>query len=246
MSFVVTIDGPAAAGKSTTARAVAEALGFLYVDTGALYRGLAVKVHRRGIRPEEQEAVARCVRDTQVSLLGTPSGPRVWIDGEEVGEEIRAPEVSELASRLAAQPPVRQRLIEVQRALRERGPLVAEGRDLGTVVFPDAEVKIYLNAELEARAGRRHRELEGRGIPSSLEEVRVELERRDQRDSTRADSPLRPASDAQVLDTTDIGVEEQVRQVLRVVRGHPAFPGTGPGAAGSRAAGPRAASGEGD
>ena len=164
MSFVITIDGPAAAGKSTTARAVAGALGFVYVDTGALYRALALKVQNGGISPDDDEALERCSRDSRLGLSGSPDHPRVWLDGADVSGEIRTPAVSELASRLATRPVVRRRLVEIQRALRERGSLVAEGRDLGTVVFPDAEVKIYLDVDPETRARRRHRELERRGM----------------------------------------------------------------------------------
>jgi cytidylate kinase len=224
MSFVVTIDGPAGAGKSTTARAVASRLGFLYVDTGALYRALALKVRNGGVEPDDQEAVERCARETQVGLSGSPEHAHVWLDGSEVSDEIRTPEVSELASRLAAQPPVRRRLVEIQRALRERGPLVAEGRDLGTVVFPDAAVKIYLDADLDTRAGRRARELEQRGIAAPAARVREELARRDDRDRGRADSPLEVPSGARVVDTSAMTPEEQIGEVLRLIREHPGCP----------------------
>jgi len=224
MSFVVTIDGPAGAGKSTTARAVAARLGFLYVDTGALYRALALKVQNCGIPPEDAEGVGRCVGGTVLELSGSPDHAQVWLDGVEVSHEIRTPAVSELSSRLAAQSEVRRRLVDVQRALRERGPLVGEGRDLGTVVFPDAEVKIYLDADLETRARRRARELQELGLASPVEQVRDELERRDRRDSTRAESPLRPPEGAIVLDTSGMDVESQVDAVLRVVLAHPSCP----------------------
>jgi cytidylate kinase len=233
MSFVVTIDGPAAAGKSTTARAAAGRLGFLYVDTGALYRAIALKVQQGGVPPDDREAVERVARETHVALSGSPEVPRVWLDGAEVSDEIRTPAVSELSSRLAAQPGVRRRLIEIQRALRDRGPLVGEGRDLGTVVFPDADVKIFLDANLETRARRRFRERERLGLPMTLDDVREELERRDERDRGRAESPLLVPPDAHVLDTSGMGIEEQVEAVMRLVRSHPAFPGQG------AAAGPR-------
>ncbi len=232
MSFVVTIDGPAGAGKSTTARAVAARLGFLYVDTGALYRAIALKVRRGGIPADDLAAVERCVRETQVALSGSPGEAHVWLDGAEVGDALRTPEVSELASRLAAQSPVRRRLVEIQRALAERGPVVAEGRDLGTVVYPDAAVKIYLDADLDARARRRARELGERGIPVALDEVRAELARRDERDRGRADSPLAVPEGARVLDTSGLTVDAQVEAVLRAVRAHPAFPGGPAGGAG--------------
>lgn len=235
MSFVVTIDGPAAAGKSTTARAVAQALGFLYVDTGALYRALALKVLEAGIGPDDDEALERLGAATRLSLSGSPEHAHVWLDDRDVSAEIRTPEVSEMSSRLAARPAVRRRLADTQRRLRDLGPLVGEGRDLGTVVFPDAEVKIYLDADLDTRARRRQKELERRGIPVALDEVRAELERRDDRDSTRADSPLKVAPGAQVVDTSDLDIPRQVSRILELVRAHPAFPGVGAG--GERGAG---------
>ena len=224
MSFVITIDGPAAAGKSTTARAVAARLGFLYVDTGALYRALAYKMLEQGIPIDDEAALERCLRETRLELSGSPDEAHVALDGEDVSDRIRTPAVSEMSSRLAALPVVRRHLVQLQRALRERGPLAGEGRDLGTVVFPDAEVKVYLDAELSERAERRRRELQARGIPMALDEVRTELERRDQRDRGRADSPLKSPDQAVVIDTTGMDIERQVEAVLEVVRRHPAFP----------------------
>ena len=224
MSFVVTIDGPAGAGKSTTARAVAARLGFLYVDTGALYRALALKVQESGVSPDDPAAVRRCIESAQVDLSGSPDHTHVWLDGRDVSREIRTPAVSELSSRLAAMPDVRARLVETQRALALRGPLVAEGRDLGTVVFPEAEVKIFLDASVDERARRRARDLQERGIAASLDEVREEIVRRDRRDRDRAQSPLRPSDDAQVIDTTQMDLEPQVEAVLAVVTAHPACP----------------------
>jgi cytidylate kinase len=225
MSFVVTIDGPAAAGKSTTARAVASLLRFLYVDTGALYRALALKVRDSGIAADDLEAVERCARASRLALSGSPNHPTVWLDDVDVSDEIRSPEVSELASRLAAQPAVRSRLVEIQRGLRSKGPLIAEGRDLGTVVFPDAEVKLFLDANVAERAGRRQRELERRGIPVPFEDVRAEIERRDERDRTRVESPLAAPPGALVVDTSGLDITEQVLKVVRVIQAHPAYPG---------------------
>jgi cytidylate kinase len=229
VSFVVTIDGPAAAGKSTTARALAGRLGFLYIDTGALYRALALKLVREGLSPDDPAGVAALLEGTTLDLSGTPEQAHVFLDGADVSREIRTPEVSEVSSRLAARGDVRRRLVEFQRGLRERGPLVGEGRDLGTVVCPDADVKIYLDADLETRARRRARELQGRGIAAALEQVRVDLERRDARDRGRAESPLRAAHDAVHVDTSGMEVEDQVEAVLAVVRAHPGFPGAGAG-----------------
>jgi CMP/dCMP kinase len=224
MSFVVTIDGPSAAGKSTVAREVARRLGLLYVDTGALYRALALKLQRQGGSPEQQAAVERMLEGTLLDLSGAPDQPHVWLDGEDVSGQIRTPEVSELSSRLATIPEVRRRLVQFQRALRERGPLVGEGRDLGTVVFPDAEVKIYLDADALTRARRRTHELEERGLPASLDQVLKEIERRDQRDRTRADSPLRPAGDAIIIESGGRDVEAVVQEALRAVRAGPGCP----------------------
>jgi len=224
MSFVVTLDGPAAAGKSTTARAVASRLGFLYLDTGALYRALAFKVLEQGVNADDHEAVARMAAESRLDLSGAPDEAHVWLDGEDVSDRIRTPAVSELSSRLAAQPEVRTVLVQIQRQLGRRGPVVAEGRDLGTVVFPDAEIKIFLEADLETRAHRRHREMQARGLPTTLETVREELERRDGRDRSRADSPLRPAPGAVLLDTSGMDLGAQVEAVLARVRAHPACP----------------------
>jgi cytidylate kinase len=225
MSFVVTIDGPSAAGKSTTARGVAARLGFLYVDTGALYRALALRLQSSGGSPDDARAVDTSLAGARLDLSGSAEDPHVWLDGRDVSEAIRSPEIGELASRLAALPAVRRRLVEIQRALRERGPLVAEGRDLGTVVFPDAEVKIFLDADLETRAQRRARELEARRFAGTIDEVREEIARRDARDRGRADSPLKPAEGARVVDGSARDVEGVVEEVLRVVRSHPGCPG---------------------
>jgi len=225
MSFVVTIDGPAGAGKSTTARTVARALGFIYVDTGALYRAFALRVLNQGAAPEDDGALEQSLREARLALSGSPDRPVVWLDGADVTEEIRSPAVSEMSSRLAARTLVRRQLVEVQRSLRARGPLVAEGRDLGTVVFPDAQVKIFLDADPETRARRRHDELLRRGLPVRLEDVADDLRRRDLRDRSRTDSPLVAAEDAQVLDTSGMTAEDQVAEVLRRVRAHPECPG---------------------
>jgi CMP/dCMP kinase len=221
VSFVVTIDGPAGAGKSTTARAVAARLGCLYVDTGALYRAVALKALEQGVRAEDAEGLERLLGSTTLDLGGTPQDAHVWLDGVDVSARIRTPEVSEMSSRLAARPPVRRRLVGVQRALRDRGPIVGEGRDLGTVVFPDAEVKIYLDATPGERVRRRHRELLARGIAASMEQVQEEIERRDGRDRGRSDSPLRAAEGAVIIDTTGMDIEAQIEAVLDVVRRHP-------------------------
>ncbi len=223
MSFVVTIDGPAAAGKSTTARAIAQRLGWRYLDTGAYYRALALKGLRAGF-PGDDAAATRLADGTRIEFSGDPERAHVLLDGEDVTETIRTPEVSEGASRIAAFPGVRRLLVEWQRALREKEPLVGEGRDLGTVVFPDAEVKLYLDADVETRVARRLRELHLRGIASSHADVLAEMKTRDERDRSRAYSPLMPAADATVLDTSGMELETQVEAALAIVRAHRLFP----------------------
>jgi cytidylate kinase len=223
VSFVVTIDGPAAAGKSTTARAIAQQLGWRYLDTGAYYRALGLKALRGGITIEEA-AAARLAAETLIEFSGDPSRPHVLLDGEDITGVIRTPEVSEAASRIATFAGVRRLLVEWQRALREREPLVGEGRDLGTVVFPDAEVKLYLDADLDTRAQRRFAEIVLRGLTARYESVREEMRARDLRDRSRTDSPLVPAPDATVLDTSGMDVERQVAAALAVIRAHPRCP----------------------
>jgi CMP/dCMP kinase len=198
--MVIAIDGPAGAGKSSVARAVAQALGFTYMDSGAMYRCVALASIRRGEAPE---AVAPAVR---VAL-----GPRVRLDGEDVTEEIRSAAVSEAASRVAAIPEVRTALVDHQRRMLAGGDWVAEGRDIGTVVAPDAEVKVFLTASPEERARRRAAEL---GVDPAI--VLAEQTIRDQRDSSREHSPLRPADGAIVLDTTGLELEQVVDRIVRL------------------------------
>ena len=217
--LVITIDGPAAAGKSTTARAVARHLGCLYLDSGAMYRAFALKAERLGlfvaqIGPGRLEDLARA---TTIGFTGPKDDPTVVLDGEELRDEIRTPRVSELASRVATIPEVRARMSELQRALAAKESLVAEGRDMGTVLFPDAPVKIFLDASVDERARRRQRELASRGHDAPLAEVKAEIERRDRRDRERELAPLVPAPDAIVVDTSGMSVEAQVEAVLKAV-----------------------------
>lgn len=216
--LVVTIDGPAAAGKSSTARKVAELLGFLYLDTGAMFRAIAVKVVDENVSPEDEAAVSNLAKLTEIDLSPAENGVRILLDGVDVTDRLRTPAISELASRLAEQSAVRARLIEIQRGLADEQSAVAEGRDTGTVVFPDAAVKIYLEATLEERAARRWRELVERGVPATREQVLQDLERRDRRDRERELAPLLPATDSIVVDTTKLSIAEQVERVMQAVR----------------------------
>ena len=205
---VVAIDGPAGAGKSTVARAAARALGFTYLDSGAMYRSVAVAALDRGIEPAE---VARSVR---IELAGDTDDQRVILDGRDVTTAIRAPEVSEAASRAAADPEVRSAMVAQQRRLLTHGDWVAEGRDIGTVVAPEAEVKVFLDADPGERARRRAAELGGN--PTT---VLAEQAIRDQRDREREHSPLRPAPGAVVIDTTGLTVDQVAQRVIALVRG---------------------------
>jgi cytidylate kinase len=224
VSFVIVIDGPSGAGKSTTARAVARRLGVLFLDTGALYRAVALRVLSLGIAAADVTSVEQCAREARIDLAGSPEDTHVLLDGRDVSRDIRTPEVSEMSSRLATVSGVRRQLVDVQREFARRGPVVAEGRDLGTVVFPNAQVKVFLDADLETRAERRARELQGRGIGVSRDDVREDLRRRDERDRSRTDSPLRRADDAHVVDTTGMGLAAQVEAVLAIIRAHPECP----------------------
>ena len=215
---MIAIDGPAGAGKSTVARKVAEALGYLYIDTGAMYRALTLAVLRAGVPVDDPAAVAAVVAGVRVRLEPSPAGNRVFLDGEDVTAAIRTPEVSAAVSQVAAIPEVRRRLVTLQRQLAGGGGVVMDGRDIGTVVLPHADLKVFLTADLEERARRRYLELKAVGHGLDLEEIRKNLEERDRLDSGRAVSPLRIADDAVIIDTTDRPVERVVAEVLRLCR----------------------------
>ncbi|UCE30478.1 MAG: (d)CMP kinase [Burkholderiales bacterium] len=207
---VIAIDGPTASGKGTVAARVAQVLGFHLLDSGALYRLVALAALRRGLPLDAPAALARCAAALDASF----DGGRVRLDGEEVGEAIRAEAVGNAASRVAAHPQVRTALLERQRGFRRAPGLVADGRDMGTVVFPDATVKVFLTASVESRADRRYKQLMEKGFSVNLCDLLRDLSERDARDSQRAAAPLRPAEDAFVLDTTALDIDEAVAAVL--------------------------------
>jgi cytidylate kinase len=214
----VTIDGPTAAGKSTVARGVARRLGFEYIDTGAMYRLVALAAIRRGVDLAHGEVLADLAATLATEIRPGEDADRLFVDGEDVTTAIRSPEVSTASSIVSAVPGVRSALVARQRALASAGGVVMEGRDIGTVVLPDAEVKVFLLASLEARAQRRHAELIARGVVTTLDEVRRQEAERDERDQTRAHSPLRAAADAVVIDTTVQTPEQIIEAIVRLVR----------------------------
>ncbi len=214
----IAIDGPAGAGKSTVAKAVASRLGFTYLDTGAMYRAVGLKALRQGIPTQDEGAVSAMAEGTDVSVLVENGMQTVLLDGEDVTALIRTPEVSRAASDVSQWPAVRRRLVALQQAIAGRRCVVMDGRDIGTHVLPQAQHKFFVTASVEARAQRRLLELQGRGSCKSLEECMRDIEERDLQDSSRAASPLRVAEGAEVIDTTQLTAEQAVDLVIRRVR----------------------------
>jgi cytidylate kinase len=216
--FILAIDGPAGAGKSTVAKRLAKVLGFLYMDTGAMYRAFALKMMNRGVDPGDTEGVRRILQETKIELADDDGRSRVRLDGIDVSDEVRAPEVSQLASKVSTLKVVRDQMVGLQRAMAADGGVVAEGRDIGTVVFPNAEVKVYLDASADERARRRAEEIKARGGNVSWEQTLAETIERDKRDQERAVAPLRKADDAIVIDSTSMDADEVVGRIEREVR----------------------------
>lgn len=215
---VLTIDGPSGAGKGTVSRAVAERLGWHFLDSGALYRATGLAARRRGIPPDAVDDLAALARDLDIRFIERPNDdPEVRVDGVDVSDELRSEEVGALASAIAAVPAVRAALVDRQRAFRIAPGLVADGRDMGTVIFPDAPFKVFLTASAAARAERRHKQLKQKGLDVKLVDLLQEIESRDARDAARTVAPLRPAADAVVIDSTGLPVEAVVDLVLDVV-----------------------------
>lgn len=210
---VVAIDGPVGAGKSTVARALAHALGFDYLNTGAMYRAVAVAARYINIIADDSTADAR-LEQLLDSITINFEGERVLLAGEDVTAEISQPAIGDLASRLSIRPVVRAHLRKLQRAAGEKGGVVIEGRDIGTAIFPDAEFKFFLTADLKVRAARRFAELAARGVATTEAEVLAQLEERDRRDQQRELAPLRQADDAIVIDSSELDVEQVVRAML--------------------------------
>jgi cytidylate kinase len=208
---LIAVDGPAASGKGTIAAAVAQALSFHYLDSGSLYRVVALKALRTGTPLDDAAALAELATALDVRFL---AGGKLLLDGEDATADIREENVSKSASQVAVHAPVRTALIERQRAFRREPGLVADGRDMGTVVFPDADLKVFVTASAEERARRRHKQLIAKGISITLDSLLLELRERDARDASRAAAPLRPADDAVILDTTQLTIDQAVSRVL--------------------------------
>lgn len=216
----IAIDGPAASGKSTTARLVAKKLNYLYIDTGAMYRAITLAAIRSKCDIDNESALAELANKSSIELKNVNDNIRTFLNGTNVSEEIRLPEVTKIISIVAAHKAVREIMVEKQRSLAQYGGVVMDGRDIGTHVLPNAEIKVFMIAGLRERALRRYDELIKKNVGIKLEEIESEIQQRDDLDSSRATSPLKPANDAIHIDTSHLSIEEQVEQVLKLVKNY--------------------------
>ena len=216
--IAIAIDGPAGAGKSTISKSLAESLGFRYVDTGAIYRTVAVKILRAGLGADQSSEIEKLLKNTVVDIDYPDGKQRMWLDGEDVTGLIRNEEVSMMASKSSALPCIRAFLLEMQRAMAKKYNVVMDGRDIGTVVLPDAQIKIFLTATPENRAQRRYEELVEKGVDVNYEDIYKDMILRDYNDSHRAVAPLKPAPDAVIVDTTGNTLEQSVGLLIKTVK----------------------------
>lgn len=214
----IAIDGPSGAGKSTMAKIISKKLGILYLDTGSMYRAVALKAIRQGIDTRDRERVAALMPDIRIDISYVDGSQRVFLDGEDITGSIRTNDVSMGASNVSAFPEVRERLVELQRKIAENTGVIMDGRDIGTHVLPNADVKVFLTASVEERARRRFEELKEKGLlDKSLDELIEEIKTRDYNDSTRQHSPLRQAEDAILLDTSHLNIDQAVQRILEII-----------------------------
>lgn len=218
MGYNVAVDGPAGAGKSTIAKLVAKEKGYIYVDTGAMYRGLAIHFLNKGVDPDDKAAVADACADAEVTIGYENGVQQIYLNGENITAQLRNEEVGNMASRTSAIPEVREKLLELQRSLAEEKDVIMDGRDIGTNILPNADVKIYLTASVETRARRRYDELKAKGEDCSLEDIARDIEERDNRDMTREIAPLRQAEDAVLVDSSDMTIQEVVDRICSCCR----------------------------
>ena len=211
--LLITIDGPAGAGKTTVSRALADRLGYRYIDTGALYRGVALAAQIQGIDRHNDDALKNLCAGLELNFVQHKGGLRLYLNGEDISDRIRSPEITMLASALSARPVVREFLLDLQTDLGKAKAAVFEGRDMGTVVFPEADVKFFLDASTRTRAQRRYAEQKSKSA-QTLDEVERDIQRRDRNDSTRDVAPLKPAADAIVIDSTEMSVDEVVEYMV--------------------------------
>lgn len=218
MGYNVAIDGPAGAGKSTIAKLTAEKKGFVYVDTGAMYRGLAVYFMDRGIEAEDKERIIEAVKEADVKIQYEKGDQQVYVNGKNITSRLRSEEAGRMASLAARIPEVRAKLLELQKKIAEEQDVIMDGRDIGTCVLPDADVKVFLTASVERRAKRRYDELKKKGEECELEVIEQDIRRRDEQDSTRAAAPLRQAEDAVLVDSSDMTIEEVVNTIVELCK----------------------------
>lgn len=218
MGYNVAIDGPAGAGKSTIARLVAEKKGYIYVDTGAMYRAMAILFLKKGIRPEEIDKVTAACEDADVTIGYEDGVQQVYLNEENVTAQLRTEEVGNMASKTSGILRVREKLLELQRGLARTKDVIMDGRDIGTNILPDADVKIYLTASVETRADRRYKELREKGIDCDYEEIKTEIKIRDERDMNREIAPLKQAEDAILIDSSDLSIDEVVSAICAQCR----------------------------
>ena len=216
--LTIAIDGPSGAGKSTVARSLAKRLGYVYIDTGAMYRSVALRVKEKGISPEDELALNQLASSLHITFATEGEQTRVFCDGKDITSAIRSPEISRLASSISSRKGVREALVQMQREMGKEGGVILEGRDIGTVVFPGADVKFYLDAKSDERVRRRYHEMVAKGVKADFKETQEDLVQRDHHDMHRTHSPLKKANDALFIDSTHRPVEWVVEEMVRIVK----------------------------